>query len=500
MRVARWVMVGLVVVGSACGDDDGASTDRDATTTPPPSDLGAGDPDGATPDAGAILDAGPEPPPWPRSGMPTSELGDRRGRRLARAIIHAHSVWSHDACDGDPQPDGGINEPCLADFRRMTCEAQIDVVMLTEHDAHMGDGTFEDVVSLRDGDERVEDADGNLVGKRLVCADGRRVLVTMGAENDLMPIGLLRHPTDEVGAPLHDAYNARSAAAADVFRAAGALVWQAHSEQWTADQVRESGLDGMEIYNLHANVGPDIREEFLGLDPLAPAEDLLMFASTRRGRLEPDLAFLTFFDENRPSLQRYDELVAEGMRIAGSAGTDCHQNVFQLELPDGERGDSYRRMMRWFGNYVLIDGEPTHESVREALAARRLFIGFDAMGTPVGFDYVAESPSGETFEMGDTAPVGSRLVVTTPTLGLGGIEDALAPPTIRTRILRAAATGAVEVVSDTSDEVEWVATEPGAYRVEVRIVPEHVRPYIARIADRLVREHVWVYSNPIWVE
>jgi len=31
------------------------------------------------------------------------------------------------------------------------------------------------------------------------------------------------------------------------------------------------------------------------------------------------------------------------------------------------------------------------------------------------------------------------------------------------------------------------------------MVPEHARPHLGRLADSLVREVVWVYSNTIYV-
>ena len=73
-------------------------------------------------------------------------------------------------------------------------------------------------------------------------------------------------------------------------------------------------------------------------------------------------------------------------------------------------------------------------------------------------------------------------------------------PTLSARILRAEADGAVEVASGTGESLAFVADEAGAYRAEVRMVPEHTRPYLDRIADDLIREVVWVYSNPIYVE
>ncbi len=71
--------------------------------------------------------------------------------RATRAIIHAHSVHSHDACDGNPYVDGGVNEPCLQSFRRAGYADKIDVVFLTEHSGHMSEGSFERVMPVRPG-------------------------------------------------------------------------------------------------------------------------------------------------------------------------------------------------------------------------------------------------------------------------------------------------------------------------------------------------------------
>lgn len=35
-------------------------------------------------------------------------------------------------------------------------------------------------------------------------------------------------------------------------------------------------------------------------------------------------------------------------------GNDCHRDTFPQLLPDGERIDSYRRMMLWFTNHLLV--------------------------------------------------------------------------------------------------------------------------------------------------
>ena len=74
------------------------------------------------------------------------------------------------------------------------------------------------------------------------------------------------------------------------------------------------------------------------------------------------------------------------------------------------------------------------------------------------------------------------------------------PPTIRMRILRSANMGRTEIASGTDAMLETTVTEPGAYRAEVWIVPEHTRPYLGREADSMIRDVPWVYSSPIHVE
>ena len=110
--------------------------------------------------------------------------------------------------------------------------------------------------------------------------------------------------------------------------------------------------------------------------------------------------------------------------------------------------------------------------------------------------FVAEA-GGTIFEMGDEASAGATLRVTRPSLPPEFPQDP--PPQITMRILRAAAGGGVEVASGSDATLEYTTTEPGAYRVEVRMTPEHARPFLGSRAERLIREIVWVYSNAVFV-
>src|SRR5688500_5543410 len=100
-----------------------------------------GDNNGGAPDATAL-------PAWRMDLPPSSEMGARRGLEPARGIIHLHSPYSHDACDGQPRGDdetGPIDEDCLADLRAGLCTTRMDFAALTDHDVTMADEAFEDL-------------------------------------------------------------------------------------------------------------------------------------------------------------------------------------------------------------------------------------------------------------------------------------------------------------------------------------------------------------------
>lgn len=490
-RAGPCVAALLLALAAACG----GSNEGDAGTA----DAGTDSAVDAAPDAVARPDAAPlvdAEVPWPRDLPPTSELAPLRGRRLARSIVHLHSPLSHDACDGEGWVDGALaDEACLANFRGALCSLRIDAAMVTDHAPHLNEVPFADGLWLDSMDEPIAEAGGEPYASRMGCEDAHRVLLTVGSENALMPLGLRRHPGDPSDVDALEAlYDRGEVANADAFRAAGGLVWAAHTEGQPMDRLRATDVDGLEIYNLHANVDPSIRSELLGLDDGSYFGELLKFTDARRG-LEPDLALLSFLDANRPSLATWDTLLAEGRRPAGSGGCDAHENTFRMPLRDGERADSYRRMMMWITNMLLVD-DISPDGIAEALAAGRLYVTHEVLGTPMGFDFVGESGAAR-FDMGDDAPVGATLRVTRPSLPVGFPADPA--PIITVHLLRAETGGAVEVAMSDEDELVYVADEAGAYRVEVRMVPEHARYYLRRSADTLIREQIWVYSNPIFV-
>lgn len=447
--------------------------------------------DAAQPDAATV-------PAWDRGLPPSSVLAAPRGLQAARGIIHLHSPYSHDACDGEPRPGGAVDEDCLADLRAALCTTRMDYAALTDHDDSMADESFEDLFVRRGDDQLVLDGGGAPIASRLACPDGHRVLVTVGSENPIMPIMLDRHVAG-TASERHATYNGDDADTVTAFRTAGATVWIPHTEQRTTSELLTLAPDGIEVYQLHANIDPDIRRDHLGLPASGAITAVLEFADTNPGSPEPDLALLSFLLPSTPALARWDELLAMGRKVAGSGGTDAHQNSLPIMLKDGERGDSYRRMLRWFSNVALVADRSDPAQIEAAVRAGRMYLAFEIMGTPVGFD--ARAVAGATVtELGGelAASAGATLEVTLPTIH--GLAPELPAPEIRARIIRVAAGGPTEVAAGTGPTLSVALDQPGAYRVEVLIRPHHLGPYLGNLGTAYAdAEHPWIYASPLYV-
>ena len=182
--------------------------------------------------------------------------------------------------------------------------------------------------------------------------------------------------------------------------------------------------------------------------------------------------------------------------------TDCHQNTFDDLLPDGERIDSYRRMMGWFSNHLLVtpnaDGGFDDLALKQALRAGRLYGAFEVMGFPVGFDFHAES-SGTLIEMGSEAALGSGVTLTAKRPHLRNLDPKAPKPEIVVRLLRAKTAG-WDTITEVDGDLEQAIQEPGAYRVEVRMKPRHLTQYLSSYVDLAEKSFVWIYSNAIYVK
>lgn len=412
---------------------------------------------------------GPQEVAW-RPGLPPLEEG-------VRVITHLHSPWSHDACDGQGLVKGVINEPCLQDLREGLCTAGIDVAFFTDHPSEAAFQDYDELFIAREGDGWDGEAGS------LTCPDGRSVQWFPGIEDELMPLGLERHVAGD--ATERDiAYNEDSPEAVQRLIDVGAAVFVAHTEGRDLAQLQaqqDVGLAGVEIFNLHAMFAPDIRADDLGLDPIAWLTEIGDFTSDD-GTSEPDLFVLAVLERQPPSLERFDALLARGPTV-GIVGTDAHQNVLPVELRDGDRADSYRRMLRWMDNVVLPEGG---EDVKTALAAGRSYVAFEIVGTPSGFSFAASDGT----SMGGTTSE-RTLSIGCPTLHPESPRG-LVDPQITVRLLK----DGVEVATGCGEH----SVDPGVYRVEVDILPLHLEPFLGEVADVWLKPYPWILSNGIRVE
>lgn len=450
-------------------------------------------------DAAPVGTAG-GPRAWDRLATPTVLLTGERGLRPYRGIIHSHSPYSHDACDGEGlTPEGLPNAACAADLRRGVCEAAEDFVFLTDHAANMAAAPFENLHFLGEGDDPLLSPSGDIIGNRLSCGDGRSVLITAGNENALMSLGLERHVPGADAAAREAIYGGNDATTVQAMRDAGALVVVPHTESRDPAYLATIPVDAVEVYNLHAAIDPDIRQDSLGLDGFAPVAGILAFAKNGDEEPQPDLAILGFYEDLPRYFELWDALLLD-RHLTGVAGTDVHQNTFAGMMRDGERGDSYRRLMRWISNVALLEStarEPDLAALKAALREGRSYVAFEILGVPSGFDFHADDGAGgAVVEMGGSAPAGAALHARAPVLH--DPDPAAAAPEITMRLLRVTAAGTEVVAEGAAIDVE--AAAPGPHRVEVRITPQHLRPYLGPTPDQYVKSYLWVISNPIYVE
>ncbi|MBK8994179.1 MAG: hypothetical protein IPM35_00300 [Myxococcales bacterium] len=416
-----------------------------------------------------------------------------RGFVDRRGLIHAHSVHSHDACDGQPKDDAGaVNAPCLKDFRAGLCASRHDFVMLTDHNDSFGSTEYPEslLFDASQGDVLVE-RDGAPVANRLACPDGNPPLVLAGTESGFMPVGIERHvapTTAERGA----VYGAETAEAIAKLKEVGAVVLVQHTEDWTVEQLGELPLDGFEMFNLHANtiIGAGAA---IGLIADLKEPELLPY---------PDLVLLPIVSEDKRYLERWGTVLASGKKRVTTMGTDCHQNTFKDILPDGERIDSYRRMMGWFSNHLLVKpdagGSYADLELKEALRSGRLYGAFEVLGFPEGFDFHAKTGAGVT-EMGDEVALGDAPELVAKLPKVKELDPSVKRPDFVVRLLRAKS-GGWDVVKETAEELAHVPSEPGAYRVEVRMKPRHLLPHLSSYADLAEKDFVWIYSNAVYVK
>jgi hypothetical protein len=510
------VWLALLVLG--CAPDptaDGSGTSEESgTSTDGPTSTGDGDGDGDPGDGDGDGDGdGEDWGYWSPGKMLTTEREpNARGLLDRRGLIHAHSVHSHDACDDMPKDDqGNYDEQCDRDFREGLCRSRHDFVFLTDHvDSYVATEYPETLLHRPAFGDTLVEVDAAPVANWSGCegfevgdsgsAPFVRALLQAGSEAATMPIGLPAHvaPTAaERDAMLGDDSAAGILALAD----AGAITLVAHTEEWTVQELTDLPLDGFEMYNIHANLFLNIVEVGLLMTKLGDPDAVP----------HPDLVLLPLLSEDPAYVDTWASVLASGARKLTTMGTDCHRNTFTQPLADGQRIDSYERLMKWFSNHLIVEPNPNEPEgfgaaeLDDALAAGRLFGVFELLGFPDGFDYRAEQ-NADVFEIGAElslieGPI--TLHIEAPTVIAR--DPATMPPVVEVRLLRADVSGWQEVASAADIEgtlapLTVEITEPGAYRAEIRMLPKHLTQWLGTdYQDLADQSFVWIYANPIYV-
>lgn len=463
---------------------------------------------------------------------------------MVRGLIHMHSPYSHDACDGHGLEGGVPDAVCMAELRAAPCIAGLDFVALTDHPDYMRDYPLEDDMLYMPalGDSLVMDGD-DPVANRVDCPDGSEVMFTVGFEsNHSMPLGFRRHmPSPDLyegiddTTPLDRALELNAAV-----EAAGAVKGVVHSEgpEISAGRIDEAGFEAMEWYNTHANIMELIGGDTITGEPadvintLGILEDFLIGSSGPH----PDLVLVAALPMMpMEGFAKWEE-VQRGRPITGLLGSDAHRNVSvdpvcsgiwqtlcellatlypstltllisggAIVLNDGDRIDSYQRIARWVENRVFVT-EMTFDQLGEALRAGRGYGLFSVFGDPEGFAF--EGYAGSTYvAMGDTVhgEVTLRLQAPLHPTALAGApftEEQAMTALVRVLLKRIDATGTstVRELDNLGEGLEETFTQPGAYYVEVWLRPYHLETALASQSDLASAEYLWLITNPIRLE
>ncbi len=482
---------------------------------------------------------------------------------LARGIVHLHSVYSHDGCDEKGVVGGKPDAACLKQLRDAICARGFDFAALTDHPANLSSYPQQEVLlfDAAAGDQLVLEA-GAPIANRIACPGGGHALLSVGFEaTHMMPLGL--HQKPPAGSSLYDGITDATAAAmvqAQVqgLKGLGAVVAMVHSEEKeiSASTIAAGGFEAMELYNIHASIlgltgGDKLSVDVKNLPALAALvgklQALAPFLSGGSGAPHPDLVYLVLLEQlPEEGFTKWRQILG-AKRITGLLGSDIHQNLVvdtamcaglmqvvcdgalnlvestlgipiplalrslllkggTVGLADGDRIDSYARLLRWLENRVLVTSlDPV--AIQDGLRKGRAYGVFTVFGDPHLFAFSGEQ-AGKALVLGESATGAATLTLTLPDRPLaipGGAPftpaDSLKAE-LRARLLRTDPAGTVQVLEETTPgkTVSKLVTEKGAYHVELRIRPKHLAAALGSASALAAKEYLWLITNPIVVE
>jgi hypothetical protein len=396
------------------------------------------------------------------------------GLKDFRAILHAHAE--------DSDHTGGTRAEILLEAKK----AGVDAILLTDHHRPPRDFIDQSWRGLRDG-----------------------VLFVPGSE----AAGFLLFPTRSIMGQMNDP----TPALIEATRANGGLIFLSHIEERPNHSM--AGLDGMEIYNRHADAKKDTAGLLAILLKLTDASSLAELQESLKQY--PDELFAAQVEYPADYLAKWDaETVARP--LTGVAANDCHHNfVLVVKMVDSEtvrvgtnvdpeermrlisarlrpgirellKGhqtgdvlarvdlDPYSRSFRNVSTHLLA-GELSEAALRAALRGGHAYVSHDWMCDPTGFRFelVAQAKSRDGVSQEETR-VGLSGDQLNRSDGLRLVAEF--PVRCRIRLLD----GGKVVAETLADRLEYDVARSGVYRVEGWL-------------ESGGEERGWVYSNPIYI-
>lgn len=312
-----------------------------------------------------------------------------------------------------------------------------------------------------------------------ICPDGHKPQVLVGFEGKLMPLGLTAHvnlpPQSRRGF-----YSLSDRATADILRSYGALIAVPHSESWSVTEVTDVKPEVMEFGNHHAILDPKIRYEDLQLNPFTGMLSLLPFVLNPEETPPPDLAWIFFYEENLPAYLLWIQSSIR-FKTTGIYGCDAHQNVYPGSLADGERGDSYRRMLRWVTNWIFLGsdpGIPQRDAFLQGLKEGSSATVFEVLGTP------------EHFQI--------RYDPDTRLLSLSFPKQAYPFGKVKTRVHIRGFSQSGALILALKDERERLTLpdHPALFQVTIEANLEHLRGFLGKKSELISRYYPWIVFQP----
>ena len=438
--------------------------------------------------------------------IPAKDLGEVRGNHFLRVETHFHGPYSYDACDDKGVgrgPEFAVNAKCLHDIKYALCANHVDVTFFTDHLGHMGEVDFSKLIVLEPSDQAVKNSAGVSIASQFNCENGFKAVAAPGLESPLLALGMEKHASEDLNTRLNIYGGGTPEVKHTLETVSHALVGVPHTESREIDYLLGLKPDFIEIYNVHANLHPRLRKDFLHVSPYAPFPHFIKYLVDIFHWLNADYLFMEFMEMNPVYFERWNALLAAGQHVTGVGGLDSHQNVLHYLGSDGERLDSHRRMTRFMSNLVLTQKDDL-DSVKAAIKAGRVYFAVEGLGTPMGLDFHANSGS-QKIEMGDTLHLRANqmtslefeLPVVDP--HFSGMDSGVKPEIYAELHFIDSKGKETTLVTSRAPRLSYPNPVPGNYRVHVWIIPHHLKKIIA-VSSLADKPFVWVISNPIRVE